>query len=369
MPNKTIKRQAEYVLLETGCALLVFLFLFTSALTGQSRNEQRIDFLAIGDPQYVAEKSDNPTSLDPKSNKAAEGFIRVVRQLPGTVLETDEGKTRIPESVRGMIVAGDLINSLDKYGGPYPAMQKFEWQRYKKDFGLAGGQGRISLPVYEVYGNHDGPQGKSFLVDELKKRNRKRPNVVNVSQNGIHYSWDWGPVHFIALGMFVGEGDEKKADHHYAPRESLAFLKKDLREHVGNSDRPVIITHHLHVHTNDYDWPDEDKMTFYNTIKKFNVIAVLHGHTHGDPNRYFWNGKETGSDLERPVRVFDTGNCCASKIHNGETVGRRHGFLYMTVINRPGVENDRLHAWSFFTEDNWESHSQREYWKNDIAIP
>jgi len=258
-----------------------------------------------------------------------------------------------------MIVAGDLINSLDKHGGPYPAMQRYEWERYKSDFGLARGQGRVDLPVYEVYGNHDGPQGRSFLVDELKKRNKQRSDVVHISDNGIHYSWDWGPVHFVAMGMFVGEGDEKKDDHHYAPRNSLEFLKTDLREHVGDSGRPVVIVHHLDPGSNDYDWPDEDKESYLNTMKKYNVIGIVHGHTHGDPRMYNWNG----------MRVFDTDDACASKIHNGKPVGLRHGFLYMSIVNRPGVNNDRFHIWSFYTTDNWKTSSQRDYWNVSVSIP
>ncbi len=351
------------------CIFFAFLFLLVLGPAGQSQDTRRIDFFAIGDPQYLAEKKDNPTSLDPLSQKASERFIRLIQQLPGTELPTEQENRRVLESPRGMLNAGDLIDSLDKHGKPYPAMQKFEWNRYRRDFGLTGDEGRISIPVYEVYGNHDGPQGNSFLVDDLKKRNRKRPGVVNISENGIHYSWDWGPIHFINLGMFVGKGDERREDHHYAPRESLKFLKRDLREHVGDSARPVIITHHLHVGTNDFDWPDEDKKAYYNTIKDVNILAVFHGHTHGDPRMYRWNGEETGANLENSVRVFDTGDACASKIHNGEPVGLRHGFLYFSILDRTGTKRDRLRAWSFHTEDNWKTHIQKDHWSRSISIP
>ena len=29
--------------------------------------------------------------------------------------------------------------------------------------------------------------------------------VQNISESGLHYSWDWGHVHFVNLGIVVGE--------------------------------------------------------------------------------------------------------------------------------------------------------------------
>ena len=37
------------------------------------------------------------------------------------------------------------------------------------------------------------------------ERSQRRTGLKNVSPNGLHYSWDWAGVHFIALGIVVGE--------------------------------------------------------------------------------------------------------------------------------------------------------------------
>ncbi len=68
-----------------------------------------------------------------------------------------------------------MIDSLDKNGRPYPAMQRVEWQRFVADYGLTGKDGRIPLPVYEIHGNHDRPQGDTFVVDAIIERNKRRP--------------------------------------------------------------------------------------------------------------------------------------------------------------------------------------------------
>lgn len=41
----------------------------------------------------------------------------------------------------------------------------------------------------------------------------------------------------------------------------------------------------------------------------------------------------------------------------------------MPDITIPGVQNDRFHVWSFFTDDNWKTHTQRNYWTNNVNIP
>ncbi len=347
--------------------LLVCLTLSSGWLAAQEQQE-RIDFLAISDTQYLAKK-DHPQELDPVSKQAADRVIHLLQRLPGTTLRTEHGSIPVPESLHGAIIAGDLVDSLDKYGGPYPDMQKYEWERFRQDYGLTGEDGRVPFPVYELHGNHDGPQGTSFLVEDIVERNKRRPGVVHISENGLHYSWDWGPVHLINLGMFVGKGDEKREGHHYAARSSLQFLKRDLQRHVGNSGRPVIISHHLDVTSSDFDWPDEDKIAYYRTIKPYNVIATIHGHTHADPKMYEFNGTDSGEDLENGVRVFDTGDIVGAKMHKGKRVGTRSGFLYFTVFNRPGVERDKMIVRSFFTDNNWESWSIRDTWKFSISIP
>lgn len=323
-------------------------------------------FFVAGDPQYLAEYSEAPQRLDTYSEEANDRFIKLLNALPGSDLPDGGTITNTP---LGIIVAGDLIDSLDKRGGFYPAMQRFEWNRYKADYGLKGGDGKIPFPVYELHGNHDGPQGDTFLCDDLINRNQKRPGVINTSTNGLHYSWNWGPIHCVNVGMFVGWGERRRGQHHYAPRGSLAFLQQDLAENVGDSGRPVIISHHLHLNAGNYDWPDFDRSAYYQLIKNYNVIAIFNGHTHGDPKRLGWDGSKATAQIEG-IDNFDPDDAGAAKTgKNGEALGSRHGFLYVTLDDRPGTQNDVFTVQSIVTRDRWETRAWGPRWQRKVSVP
>ena len=219
-------------------------FVSLGVISGNSEAaEKRYAFLISGDPQYVAQKVKEPKKLDIYSEQANSRFLSLVKSFPGTAIPEKSGGGTVSRKILGMLVTGDLIDSADKNGGFYPAMQRFEWQRFKADYGLNGKDGGLPFPVYELHGNHDGPQGDTFIVDDIIERNKTRPQVVHVSGNGLHYSWDWGPLHLVNLGMFVGAGEERRKDHHYAPRGSLEFLREDLKRHgrwVREAGDPVL---------------------------------------------------------------------------------------------------------------------------------
>ena len=330
-------------------------------------------FLVVGDPQYLAEKVASPSRLDPYSEAANRRAVALLQGFPGRSIPEDHGSGTVSKNILGLINTGDLIDSADKRGGNYPAMQKFEWKRFKSDYGLTGKDGKIPFPVYEVHGNHDGPQGDTFIIKEIIARNARRPGIRNRSANGLHYSWDWGPLHCINLGMFVGAGEKRRTDHHYAPRASLEFLRKDLREQVGKSRRPIIISFHLHPNCPEYDWPEEDLTAFWQAIASYNVIALFHGHTHGSPpSRTRWNGREFATNLPNGLAVFnpdDIGSAKTDRKNPGKGVGLRHGFLYVELLDKEGIQRDRLIVRSYATRDNWESHDWHSTWNLSVEVP
>jgi len=329
-------------------------------------------FLVAGDPQYLAEKSDAPKKLDPYSEQANARAIKLLSDFAGRDIPRKHGAGKVSRKILGLVNTGDLIDSLDKNGGSFPAMQQFEWARFKADYGLTGKDGKLPFPVYEMHGNHDGPQGDTFLVDEIIKRNKTRPGVVNRSNNGLHYSWDWGPLHCVSLGIFAGEGEKKRDKHHYAARASLEFLRKDLADHAGNSTRPVILYFHLHPNCPEYDWPQEDLAAFWKAIQPYNVIALFHGHTHGSPpSRMMWDGKQFGNALNRGIDVFNPDDIGAAKTdhkNRSKAVGLSHGFLYVELIDREGVDNDRLVVRSYATRDNWSTHDWHATWSRAVTV-
>jgi len=354
------------------CVSGLLLFGLHSSPTRLS-GEERYAFYVIGDTQYVAEKSRQPGRLDPYSEQASARFMDHLRNLAGKPLPERLGGGSVSNDILGVIVTGDLIDSADKNGGPYSAMQQFEWTKFKSDFGLNGKSGKVPFPVYELHGNHDGPQGDTFIIEDIVARNKQRAGVVNVSQNGLHYSWDWGPLHCVNAGIFVGLGDRRRDGHHYAARASLEFVAEDLRSQVGDSGRPVVISFHLHPNCPEFDWPQEDLAELWKVTRQYNVVALFHGHTHGSPpSRMMWDGRRFATELPSGIDVFNPDDASAAKTdprNPREGVGLRHGLLYVELIDGLGVDDDQLVIRSYATKDNWATHDWHSSWSKPVHVP
>lgn len=307
-----------------------------------------IAFYVIGDTHYLADKM-SPTEMHESSAQVTGALIDTLNKLPGTEIPEAAGGGMVA-SPRGLIHAGDLIDSGDKAGGPYPEMHKTEWAAYEKDFGLTGSDGRLKCPVYEVHGNHDGPAGKGLVLDQIVARNKRRPGVKHVSANGLHYSWDWGDAHFVCLGIVVGEDKSVSRKRRYAPLDSLEFLVADLKKHVGESKRPVIITHHVDVarYTGPCDpdapfdgkeWDPCDVHAFYEALKPYNVTAIFYGHTHVR-NVFRWDG--TGTKSAEGLAVFNTDNVSHFKSDT-------QAFFYAELAD------GKLTVREYQTKDRWQT--------------
>ena len=281
-----------------------------------------------------------------------------------TVVRID-GRRERSRSSRARIVAAmlDLIDSGDKNGKIWEKMQATEWKAFTADFGVDGKNGRLSFPVFEVHGNHDGPHGRGLAVEGIVQRNKDRVGLSGLSENGLHCSWDWGPVHFLNLGIVVGQVPEVRQRRRYAPMDSLEFLIADLNQRVGDSDRPVIISHHIDLarYTTACDaddpanqhreWHPCDVRGFFNAIHQYNVIAILHGHTHVR-NVLSWDGKSTRSD--KGVSVFNVDN-------SSHFQGEHQAFLYFEI----GPEEMLVRECA--TKDGWQSHFWTpQVWKRSV---
>jgi cytolysin (calcineurin-like family phosphatase) len=77
------------------------------------------------------------------------------------------------------------------------------------------------------------------------------------------------------------------------PIHALQFLKNDLAYCVGNSGRPVVIFHH--VQPDNPSWSSKVWSDYYNIIKNYNVVAIIHGHTHSS-GHYTWSGIDVFQD-------------------------------------------------------------------------
>ena len=205
--------------------------------------------------------------------------IDAMNTLPGTAYPPGIGGA--VARPRGVVVLGDLINDASGPDGPR------QWAEFTRDFGLTG-EGRLAYPVYELPGNHDGSE-RDLVRQAIKSRNPSRPGLAGVSENGVNYSWDWGPVHLVSLGLFPGsEGDRivspwgrtMEGDWRL-PGHSLEFLVEDLARNVGRSGRPVVLLQHY-----GWDvwglgwWSDREREALAEAVRDYNVIAAFWGHTH-----------------------------------------------------------------------------------------
>ena len=188
---------------------------------------------------------------------------------------------------RGVVLLGDLIDDGDRAGNGRRISEE-QYKLFQADFGLDGTDGLLKYPVFEGWGNHDGPpigkeKGGFSSQGQIKQRNairKQKKLIANISDNGLHYSWDWDNVHFAQLNIYPA--DQQRAGVKYSPvwhdpQGALSFLKADLAKNVGTSGRPVVLMAHCGFDT-DW-WVAQDWADLYAGCKTYNVVLYLYGHS------------------------------------------------------------------------------------------
>jgi cytolysin (calcineurin-like family phosphatase) len=308
--------------------------------------DEPVAFFLIGDTHLVVDKKD-PDKLDERSAMLTRGLVDTLNKLAGTEIPKAAGGGTVLRP-RGVIHAGDCIETGD---AAKVKMQQTEWNAFTAEFGLTGKDGRLKLPIYEVHGNHDGTRDKGIPITQIIERNKTRPLVNNLSKNGLHYSWDWGNVHFVNLGIVVGQADAVKRKRRYDPLGSLEFLVADLKDKVGDSGRPVVLTHHVDMlryaqslpvedkKAEGMEWDPADVKAFHEALNGYNVAAILYGHTHGR-NVFRWDGSAKAAKTGIPVF-----NVTKSSHFSSMT----QGFFYIEI------RGDTVTAREFQTRDGWQT--------------
>jgi hypothetical protein len=158
---------------------------------------RNVTFLSTSDPHYKAFEAADWNRADRQTieeiNRTAS--LRWPEKLGGDSIDAP----------RGVVVLGDCIDDGDRVrdGKDYTAEQ---FRLFLADFGLDGTDGLLKYPAFETWGNHDGPpigkskQSRLRFRAELKKRNAARKAkglLTNLSDNGLHYSWDYDDVHLV----------------------------------------------------------------------------------------------------------------------------------------------------------------------------
>jgi Calcineurin-like phosphoesterase len=224
-------------------------------------------------------------------------LIGALGRLPGKrypyMLQKAAGPT-VPE-LRGLLITGDLT----EWG------TEAQWAQFVSYYGRPGGKGALAIPTFEVIGNHDRASG-TYVESQVAARH-----------GGRFYSFQWGDVHFLALGE--------------APDQAgLAFVEKDLAN--VSPDVPLILYFHLPFSGPwakgwwfaDGDYPEH----LHALIKDRPVLAIFHGHHHAT-GHYKWRGidvfkpgpvKDGGHDLA-VVHVSDKSFSLATYNYETETWG------------------------------------------------
>jgi len=307
-----------------------------------------VAFFVVSDTHYLAQR-DNPGMLDERSAIVCRRLVDKLNQLPEKPIPEEAGGGVVQRPM-GVIHAGDVIDTGDKQGAVQESMQATEWQAYTFDYGLTGDDGILRFPVYEIAGNHDSPHGKGLAIDKIRERNKRRVGAVGTSANGVHYSWDWQGVHFVNLGLIVGNDPAVGRKRRYAALDSYEFLVADLAKHVGDSGRPVILTHHVDVArytgacdpaapADSKEWDACDVRAFYEAIRKYNVAGIFYGHTHGRAVLR-WDGSSTKGNSG--LAVFNTDN--ASHFQSDT-----QAFFYVEV------RGGKLTVREYQTKDRWQT--------------
>jgi cytolysin (calcineurin-like family phosphatase) len=263
-------------------------------------------------------------------NNSVESYNRTViermNRLPGTEYpDSIEGSVQSPG---GVLIPGDLTD----HGDPD------SWEKFTDLYGL-NGEKELKYPVFEGFGNHDGPV-EGAVRSGIRKRNTQREQTINVSDNGLHYSWDWDNIHFVNLNSYPSaEWDSTCAWCHYfeesfrEPQQSLQFLEQDLSENIDQSNQPIILYFHYGFDEWGYKWWTEaERDAFYETIKPYNVLAIFYGHSHS-VQKDRWRGIPVycvGSTQkeDRPgefivVEITDQNMTVLERNHEGWGIGDR----------------------------------------------
>ena len=285
-----------------------------------------VTFFFISDPHVGAEdpKANPPVTREGTAERARaelEGRLALIGK-PGPAKrragEEDFGAVARP---RGLLIGGDLTDNL-------------EWKRFESVFPAAGAEaGGGTIPFFLCMGNHDGPldgaTGRGVV--ERNRAHEKAGRLGAISENGLHYALNWEGVHLLVLHLCPADAIDAETPFRFGkpgpgswndPQGALSFMKKYLRERVGNSGDPVLLLHHYgfdDFSLNDWNWwTPKQRRAMVDAIRDYNVVAILHGHNHL-ADHYRWPdpqrnpdevrrlfGPSPPADL-RPVDVFSAG--------------------------------------------------------------
>ena len=344
MPVERIARRYAAMLLSALLSAAAASPPATAAAPADRGGEAGVTFLATSDSHYDAFENED-------RNDRNHATIEQMNAIAGTPWPRELGGDAIGRP-RGVVLLGDVIDDGDRKVDGNSQTQR-QWECFLKQFGLDGSDGLLKFPVFEGWGNHDGPPaGKErfgfSMQGQLKARNKRRLQkglIANLSENGLHYSWDWGRLHLLQVNIYPADRQHPAVRYNpvwHDPQGALRFLKSDLKRAVGTSGRPVVILAHCGFDTN--WWHAEDWAAFYEAVKPYNVLAYLHGHTGTGVHEWKPKGQK------RPLTVINTGQTENGFFVVQVTETRLRAAYRLKQAKR---HRDRLGEWHYEWNGEW----------------
>ena len=314
-------------------------------------------FFQSSDPHIGSadKKANPPITQDQWAADAAANLkqmLAVIGQPYPTVGPLHDVPPATVAKPRGFIIAGDLTDALD-------------WPRFETIFPPAGFDNG-TIPLFLCIGNHDGsPKGATRLgVLAANRRLQKEGRLAAISDNGLHYAWNWDGVHFVCVNLYPADKTDPETPFQYGkpgdgswndPMGALTFLTDYLKKNVGNSGQPVIIWQHYgYCEGFNFDWnwwSAKLRRTFYDAVKDYNIVALLHGHTHLAAH-YRW--PDLKEDPKEVNRLF------------GEAVPQ--DLKSFDVFSGGSVGNDTMYVFRILNDQLIAAHHGPQGWSKDASL-
>ena len=283
MPKRSKRADKEFIGMKNkpvriGLLVLLLLALPFAALAAGAAGRD-VTFISTSDSHYNYGKNEGINARDLET-------VRAINAVTDICWPDELGGDRV-KAPKGVLLLGDCINDGDMARDGVNVSEK-QNEVLLEQLGLDGTDGLLKYPVFEGWGNHDGPpagkekNGFSFQA-QLKERNKLRKEkglIKDISESGMQYSWDWDDVHFVNLGIYVADKQREGIRYDpvwHNPQGALTFLKTDLAKNVGDSGRPVVLMAHMGMDT-DW-WVKDDWADLYNAVNKYNIVAYIYGHS------------------------------------------------------------------------------------------
>jgi hypothetical protein len=302
----SIPRRAVLALAGRGATILALVAVAALAPRAPAAEPREFTFFMSSDPHagFENKKPPAPVTVPEWADRLRDHARRLVATVgepyPAIGPLRDLPPARVARPL-AHLVAGDLTDKGDD-PAQWPLFDKLVPAAGLDDGRGGGGGGGGRIPLFLGVGNHDGaPAGPTRLGAIARNRQaQKEGRLAAISGDGLHYAWAWQGVHFVCVNLCPADSTDADTPFNYGkpgpgtwndPLGALTFLTGYLRTAVADTGAPVVVWQHYgYCEGFNFDWnwwSAKQRRAFYDAIRAYYVIALLHGHTHAAAH-YRW---------------------------------------------------------------------------------